>query len=94
MNINFDKNFLDWAVQLEDESNCDISAGIDLGQNVDKYLEYVLSCQPSTSSYDKILSLFQQKLGTTLPQDEIEELASTCLQIFANAPNGDQSIAA
>jgi len=90
MSINFDEKFLDWAVQLEDESNCDVSAGRDLGKDVDQYLEYVLSCK--LTNYSKVLNLLQQKLSTTLPQNEIEALASQCLEIVLNEP--DKSIAA
>ncbi|MDV2991916.1 MAG: hypothetical protein N4J56_001570 [Chroococcidiopsis sp. SAG 2025] len=30
--------WLDWAIQLEDESGCDIEAGLNLGQHVGEYL--------------------------------------------------------
>lgn len=92
MSIKFDKKLLDWAIQLENEANCDISAGIDLGQDVDQYLEYILNSE--LSSYDRVLNLFQQKLGTKMSQEEIESLASECLQIVSTDPKADKSIAA
>jgi hypothetical protein len=41
MNIDFDENWLSWAIQIEDAADCDISAGLDYGQNLGKYLELV-----------------------------------------------------
>ncbi|WP_375469313.1 hypothetical protein [uncultured Nostoc sp.] len=31
-------SWLQWAVQLEDEVDCDVAAGLDFGQNLPKYL--------------------------------------------------------
>jgi len=41
MNIDFGENWLSWAIQIEDAADCDISAGLDYGQNLGKYLELV-----------------------------------------------------
>lgn len=38
MSDNFNEYWLKWAVEIEDEADCDIEAGLYLGQHLGEYL--------------------------------------------------------
>lgn len=63
-------SWLQWAVQLEDEANCDVDAGLDLGQNLGVYLVKT----QSHISHEKLMAILQEELGNILSQEEIEEI--------------------
>ena len=53
--MNFDEKWLREAVKIEDEAECDIHAGLELGQNLSKYVK-------NTKSYidrQKLISVFK-----------------------------------
>jgi hypothetical protein len=74
MRIKFDDNWLRWASQIEDESDCDITAGLDYGQNLGKYLETVMSDRKFVSR-ERFVQVLQDQVGSALSQEEIENLA-------------------
>lgn len=57
--------------QIEDEANCDISAGFDWGQNLGSYLAQ----STNTVSHSKLIAMLQENLGTVLSIEELEEVA-------------------
>ncbi|WP_298913307.1 hypothetical protein [uncultured Nostoc sp.] len=63
-------SWLQWAVELEDEVDCDVAAGLDLGQNLAKYLAKT----QAHISYEKLIAILQEELGNILSQEEIEEI--------------------
>lgn len=71
MNINFDENLLRWAVQIEDEVNCDIQAGLDLGQNLEKYIAKT----QAHINQEKLMSVLQEELGNILSSEDLEIIA-------------------
>ena len=36
--MNFDQDWMHWALQIEEDLNTDISAGLDIGENLEEYL--------------------------------------------------------
>jgi hypothetical protein len=72
MSFKFDEEWLKKAVQIEDEADCDIQAGLDLGQNSDTYI----SNAKSYIDYEKLMIILKESLGTIFQNDEIELLAS------------------
>jgi len=71
MSINFDENWLKWAVQIEDEANCDIQAGLDLDQNLE---EYIAKTQGHIN-HEKLMSVLQEELGNILSSEDLEMIA-------------------
>lgn len=70
-NLKFDEKWLREAISIEDEAGCDIHAGLELGQNLSKYLS-------TTTSYinrQKLISLLKEGLDQILSQQDIEEMA-------------------
>ncbi len=63
-------SWLNWAVQLEDEVDCDVAAGLDLGQKFSTYL-----AKTKTSfNRQKIIAIFHEELGNILSDEEIEKI--------------------
>ena len=62
MTAKFDEAWLERAIKLEDEANCDIEAGLDLGQ----YLGQYIAKTQSYVSREKLMSVLQEELGTIL----------------------------
>ena len=73
MRIKFDDNWLKWAAQIEDEADCDISAGLDHGQNVGEYLKMEMSKSKPISN-GRFIQVLQDEIGTVLSEQEIEKL--------------------
>lgn len=66
-----DKEF--WSgVQIEEETNCDISAGIDLGSHLGEYLADAVNY----INDHKLIALLQEDLSSILSPDEIEVIAN------------------
>lgn len=59
-------------VQIEEETNCDISAGIDLGPHLGKYLVDAVNY----INDHKLIALLQEDLSSILSPDEIEAIAN------------------
>jgi hypothetical protein len=72
MSFEFDEKWLKNAIQIEDEANCDIQAGLDLGQNADTYI----SEAKSYINYEKLMVILEESLGTIFQSNELELLAS------------------
>jgi hypothetical protein len=72
MSFKFDEEWLKNAVQIEDEADCDIQAGLDFGQNSDTYI----SNAKDYINYEKLMLILQESLGTIFQDDELELLAS------------------
>lgn len=72
MNFTFDEKWLEGAIQIENEANCDIQAGLDLGHNSAQYI----SDAKSYIDYEKLMVILKESLGTLFQNDELESLAS------------------
>ena len=66
-----DKEFWE-LVEIEEETNCDISAGIDLGPHLGEYLADAVNY----INDHKLIALLQEDLSSILSPDEIEALAN------------------
>jgi len=71
MTAKFDEAWLERAIKLEDEANCDIEAGLDLGQ----YLGQYIAKTQSYVSREKLMSVLQEELGTILSREDLEIIA-------------------
>lgn len=85
----WDDEWLDAAVRLEEESNCDISAGIDHGIHLGDYLNSRLQEQVAPLNRDRLLALLQTELGEQLSAEELEELV-TEVQVQVQQRLGDK----
>ena len=70
-NIKFDEKWLREAVAIEDEADCDIHAGLELGQNLD---EYVTNAK-SYINRQKLISVLKDGFEEILSPTDIEEIA-------------------
>ena len=70
MSSNLNDDWLKWAVEIEDEAGCDIQAGLNLGQHSGEYL----AKSQGYINNEKLISVLQEKLGTILSQEELEEI--------------------
>jgi|GEM_PF-1661085 len=69
--IKFDEKWLREAVAIEDEANCDIHAGLELGQNLGKYVTNT----KNSINRQKLLSVLEEGFDGILSLNEIEEMA-------------------
>jgi hypothetical protein len=71
MAFQLDEAELRALAQIEAETNCDIGAGLDWGQPLGQDLA------PTSNLVDhgKLLEILQERLGTVLSQEELEETA-------------------
>lgn len=70
-NLKFDEKWLKEAVEIEDEAGCNIHAGLELGQNLGKYVT-------NAKSYldrQKLISILKEGYDKILSQQDIEEMA-------------------
>lgn len=70
MSSKFNDDWLKWAVEIEDEAGCDVQAGLNLGQHSGEYL----AKSQGYINNEKLISVLQEKLGTILSQEELEEV--------------------
>ena len=70
-NLKFDEKWLKEAVALEDEAGCDIHAGLELGQNLGKYV----TTAKSYLDRQKLISILKEGYDEILSQQDIEEMA-------------------
>ena len=70
--IKFDEKWLREAVAMEDEANCDIHAGLELGQNLGKYVKNA----KSYINRQKLISILEEKYEEILTSQDIEEIAN------------------
>lgn len=72
MSGNFDETWLKWAVKIEEEANCDIQAGLDLGQ----YLGEHLANSQGYISHERLMVVLKEELGSFLSPDDLEVIAN------------------
>ena len=70
MKLNFDENWLEQAIQIEDSVNGEISAGLDLGQHTGEYL----AMRKSRISREKMAEILEEKLGNILECADYEDI--------------------
>ena len=68
-----EKNWLDWAVSVEDEAGCDVEAGPDVGRRLIEYVDHL----EGNVTYERLLVFLKEELKDVLPVDEIETVASS-----------------
>lgn len=56
--------------QIEAETNCDIEAGFNWGQNLGTYLKQVNSYVDD----EKLMAVLQERLGDVLSREELQEM--------------------
>lgn len=69
--IKFDEKWLREAVAIEDEADCDIHAGLELGQNLG---EYVTNAK-SYINRQKLISVLKDGFDEILSPTDIEQIA-------------------
>jgi hypothetical protein len=72
MSFKFNEEWLKNAVQIEDEVDCDIQAGLDFGRNSDTYISTV----NNYINHERLMIVLKKSLGTIFQNDELELLAS------------------
>lgn len=72
MKKKFGEDWLKWAVDIETSSNCDISAGLDLGQHTAEYIRD----KENYINYDKLITFLSNELGEILSPEDLEAIAS------------------
>ncbi len=69
--IKFDEKWLREAVTMEDEADCDIHAGLELGQNLGEYVKNA----KSYINRQKLISVLKDGFDEVLSPTDIEEIA-------------------
>lgn len=72
MNLEIDDTELLRLAQIEDDADCDISAGFDFGKNLGNYLSQTLN----SVSYERLKEMLQNRVGNALSTEEIDEITS------------------
>jgi hypothetical protein len=72
MNVNFNESWLEWAIQIEAASGCDIQAGLPLGKHFKEYVEQT----QRYINHEKLLLVLQEELGAILSPEDIEKIAN------------------
>lgn len=67
----FDEKWLTKAVEIEDEVGCDIHAGLELGRNLNNYVETA----KSHLDRQKLISILKEGYDEILSQKDIEDMA-------------------
>lgn len=75
--LKFDEKWLREAVEIEDETGCDIHAGLELGHNLGEYVTTVRSY----IDRQKLISVLKEGLDDILSQRDIEEMADKLQQV-------------
>ncbi|HEY9909829.1 MAG TPA: hypothetical protein V6D18_19735 [Thermosynechococcaceae cyanobacterium] len=73
MEFRLDEAKLRELAQIEAETNCDISAGFDLGKNLGDYL---IQDTPTLDS-EKLMGILRERLSTVLTPEELEDAAQS-----------------
>ncbi|AFY69813.1 hypothetical protein Pse7367_1524 [Thalassoporum mexicanum PCC 7367] len=72
MSFSYDETWLMEAVRIEEECNCDISAGYDLGSNVGKF--YASVQNGDALDFDKVAASAKEALSHCFSDEEIDSL--------------------
>ncbi|MFM7887557.1 MAG: hypothetical protein ACKPCM_12890 [Pseudanabaena sp.] len=70
MNLEIDDVELLRLAQIEDEADCDISAGFDHGENLGNYLSQSLN----SISYNQLSEILHNSFGNALSAEEIDKI--------------------
>ncbi len=70
--VKFDEKWLREAVKIEDEAGCDIHAGLELGQNLGKYVKNA----KSYINRQKLISILEEEYEEILSPQYLEKLES------------------
>jgi len=70
MNLEINEKELLRLAQVEDEADCDISAGFDRGKNLGIYLSQALS----SISYEQLKEMLHDRVGNALSVEELDEV--------------------
>ncbi len=73
--MHFDESWMNWALQIEEGSDSDISAGLDIGEHLGEYLNELAESQNCLSK-EKLMAILQEELGNVLSQDDLESIVS------------------
>jgi hypothetical protein len=76
MNLKIDDTELLRLAQIEDEADCDISAGFDLGESLGNYLSQCLN----SVSYEQLKEMLHNRVGNALSVEELDEVVSSIQQ--------------
>jgi hypothetical protein len=76
MNLEIDDAELLRLAQIEDEADCDISAGFDHGENLGDYLSQTLN----SISYEHLKEMLHNRVGTALSVEELDAVVSSIQQ--------------
>lgn len=76
MNLEIDDAELLRLAQIEDEADCDISAGFDHGENLGNYLSQALN----SISYDQLKEMLHNRFGNALSVEKLDEAVSSIQQ--------------
>ena len=69
--MKFDEKWLREAVAMEDEADCDIHAGLELGQNLGEYVKNA----KSYINRQKLISVLKEGFDEILSPTDIEKIA-------------------
>ncbi len=72
MSRNFDETWLKWAVKIEEEANCDVQAGPDLGQHLGEHL----ANSQGYINHERLMVVLKEELGSFLSQNDLEVIAN------------------
>jgi hypothetical protein len=76
---------------IEEECNCDISAGVDYGIHIGDYIASVVNLSPPLLNGEKLMGLLKEELGNRLTQTELEALAAEVQAEVRARVEGQQS---
>jgi hypothetical protein len=74
-NMRLDESWMNWALQIEEDLDSDISAGLDIGEHLGEYLTQLAESKNCLSK-EKLMAVLQEELGSVLSQDDLELIAS------------------
>jgi hypothetical protein len=76
MDLMQDDQWLQGAVEIEDELDCDVAAGLGNSSKLGEVLRSRLGIPANVLNHDKLVSFLQEELGESLPSDDLEVIAS------------------
>jgi hypothetical protein len=76
MDLMQDDQWLRQAVEIEDELECDVAAGLGYSPELGEVLRNHLASQADVLNHDKLVSFLQMELGEKLSGEELEVIVS------------------
>lgn len=80
MNLEIDDAELLRLAQIEDEADCDISAGFDHGEYLGGYLSQALN----SISYERLKEMLHNRVGNAMSVEELDAVVSSIQQELSN----------